>query len=213
MPVHLIWKKADGEVVKGLDECTVQSPDEKQQIDSDLNHGVLAPGETSVPQITTVETFSWPNDGDPNNAITDAGVFIASYYLSDPVYTPDANKAFCGAASSVTFGDYTDSGGSHSAATDLATLLTWGDADTGGVDISLDLGRTYTRVKTGTGDSLSNAVSLAATAMDIGTVDGQLEPGDKATIYTRITVPVAYTDPANAGVVLFNMGLFFNYTE
>lgn len=213
MPVHLIFRKSDGSVLKGLDECVVQSPDSKLMVDSDLNHGVVRPGETTVPQVVTVETFSWINDGDPNNPITDAGLFMDSYYTVDPTFSADTGKSFCGGASTATFGDYADAGGSHSASFDLSTILGWGDDGNGGLQISLDLGRTYTTVKTGTGDSFSTAIELAATSMDIGAVDGQLEAGDKATVYSRIQVPSTFTSIANAGVYLFNMGLFYNFTE
>lgn len=211
--IHLIWEKADGEVIKGLSECTVQSATSKKMVDTDLNHGVIRPGEVSDPQVVSVRTFSWSNNGDPNSAITDAGLYLDQYYASDPTYDADSGKTFCGDAATATFGDYEASGGSHSASSDYSTILGWGDLATGGVELSLDLGRTYTRLKTGTGDAYSSAVDLAATCMDIGTVTGQLEPGDRARIYVRLQVPATFTAASNAGVYLFTLGLAYNYTE
>jgi len=211
--VHLIWERADGAVVKGLTECSVQSATSKKMVDTDLNHGVIRPGGTSDPQIVSVRTFSWANNGDPASPITDAGLYLDAYYSVDPTYTADTNKSFCGDVSAVTMGDYEASGGSHSATADLTNLLAWGDAATGGVEVSLDLGRTWQAFKTGTGSSYSNAIDLAATCMDIGTTNGQLEPGDRARIYFRLKVPASFTTPANAGVYLFTVGMFYNYTE
>jgi hypothetical protein len=213
--VHLIWERSDGEVIKGLTECTVQSTTEKQMVDSDLNHGVVTPGgETSDPQIVTVRTFSWVNNGDPSSPITDAVLYIDGYYSEDPTYEADAGKAFCGDADTAVFGDYEAAGGSHSASSDLSTILGWGDGATGdGVQVSLDLGRTYQTFKTGTGDSPANGIVLSATAMDVGTTDGQLEPGDRARLFFRISVPSTFTSPSNAGVYLFTIGMFYNYTE
>ena len=215
--IHLIWERADGAVVKGLAECTVQSATSKQMVDTDLNHGVIRPGGISDAQIVTVRTFSWVNNGDPVSPITDAGLYIDAYYSTDPTYSADTNMSFCGEAASVSFGDYEAAGGSHSASADLSNLLTWGDAatesDPTGVGVSLDLGRTYTQFKTGVGDSYSNSISLAATCMDIGTTDGQLEPGDRARLYFRLKVPSTFTSPSNAGVYLFTIGMFYNYTE
>jgi hypothetical protein len=209
----LIWERADGAVVKGLAECTVQSATSKQMVDSDLNHGVIRPGGTSDAQVVTVRTFSWATNGDPASPITDAGLYLDAYYSVDPTYTADAGKSFCGDASAVSFGDYEASGGSHSASSDLNNLLAWGTAATGGVEVSLDLGRTWQAFKTGTGDSYSNAILLAATCMDIGTTDGQIEPGDRARVHFRLKVPSTFTSPANAGVFLFTVGMFYNYTE
>ena len=211
--VHLIWERADGAVVKGLAECTVQSATSKQMVDSDLNHGVIRPGGTSDAQTVTVRTFSWANNGDPTSPITDAGLYLDAYYSVDPTYTADASKSFCGDAAAISFGDYDASGGSHSASSDLNNLLAWGDAATGGVEVSLDLGRTWQAFATGTGDSYSNAISLNATCMDIGTTNGQLEPGDRARIYFRLKVPSTFTSPSDAGVFLFTVGMFYNYTE
>jgi hypothetical protein len=211
--VHLIWERADGAVVKGLAECTVQSATSKLMVDSDLNHGVIRPGGTSDAQIVTVRTFSWANNGDPTSPITDAGLYLDAYYSVDPIFTADAGKSFCGDSDAVSFGDYEASGGSHSASSDFNTLLGWGDDETGGVEVSLDLGRTYQAFKTGVGDSFGNAISLLATCMDIGTTNGQLEPGDRARLYFRLKVPADFTTPSNAGVYLFTVGMFYNYTE
>lgn len=211
--IHLIWEKADGTVIKGLTECTVQSATSKEMVDTDLNHGVIRPGATSDPQIVAVRTFSWVNNGDPNSPITEAGLYIDQYYSVDPTYSVDVGKTFCGGGTTATFGDYEASGGSHSAASDFSTLLGWGDAATGGIEVSLDLGRTYTTFKTGVGDNYGNAISLAATCMDIGVVDGQLEPGDRARLYFRLKVPSTYTSPSNAGVYLFTTGMYYTYTE
>lgn len=212
MPVHVIFERSDGSVIKGLRDCTVPSPATKELVDTDLNHGVVRPGGTTVPQIINIRTFSWTRNTDPANAITDAGLFLAEYYSADPTYVPDSGKTFCGGASSATFGDYTDANGSHTSASDLANLLAFGDAATGGVEVSVDLGRTYSRFTSAVG-TVDSPISLEATAFDIGTVDGQLEPGDRATIFTRITIPSTFTSPADAGVYLFNLGLFYNYTE
>lgn len=211
--VHLVWERADGAVVKGLTECSVQSATSKQMVDSDLNHGVVRPGDLSTTQIVTVRTFSWAQNGDPISPITGAGLYLDTYYSVDPTYAADAGKSFCGDASSVSFGDYESSGGSHSASADLAALISWGDAETGGLEVSLDLGRTWTTFKTGVGDLFSSAISLVATCMDIGNVDGQLEPGDRARLHFRIRVPSTITSPSSAGVYLFTVGLFYNYTE
>ena len=210
--IHLIWEKSDGATLKGLRECAVPSPDTKEVVDSDLNHGVLTPGLTSTPQIIHIRTFSWPRNTDPVNPITDCGLFLTEYYQADPTYSPDSGKTFCGGASSATFGDYTDANGSHSATSDLAALLAFGDAGTGGIEVSVDLGRTYTTLTSSVG-TLASPLTLSATAMDIGTVDGQLNAGDRATIYTRIKIPTTYNSATQAGVYLFNMGCFFNYTE
>ena len=212
MPVHVIFERSDGSTIKGLQDCTVPSPATKDLVDADLNHGVVSPGGTTVPQIVNIKTYSWTRDGDPTNAITDAGLFLAEYYSSDPTYVPDSGKTFCGGASSAVFGDYTDANGSHSASSDLANLLAFGDADTGGVEVSVDLGLTYTKFATAVG-TLASPLSLAATAFDIGTVDGELSPGDRATVFTRISIPSTFTSPTDAGVFLFNIGLFYNYTE
>jgi hypothetical protein len=212
MPVHVIFERSDGSIIKGLQECTVPSPTTKELVDVDLNHGVVSPGGTTVPQIVNIKTFSWTRNGDPTNAITDAGLFLAEYYSSDVTYVPDSGNTFCGGASSSVFGDYTDANGSHSASADLANLLAWGDAATGGVEVSVDLGLTYTKFATAVG-TLASPLSLAATAFDIGTVDGELSPGDRATIFTRIAIPSTFTTPSDAGVFLFNIGLFYNYTE
>jgi len=211
--VHLIWERADGAIVKGLAECIIQSATSKLMVDSDLNHGVIRPGGVSDAQIVAVRTFSWTNNGDPTSPITDAGLYLDAYYSVDPTFLADVGKSFCGDASAVSFGDYEASGGSHSASSDYNTLIGWGDAVTGGVEVSLDLGRTYQTFKTGLGDNYANAISLAATCMDIGTVDGQLEPGDRARMYFRLKVPSTFTSPSNAGVYLFVVGMFYNYTE
>jgi hypothetical protein len=210
--IHIIWEKTDGSVIKGLKDCASPSPTTKELVDSDLNHGVLTPGATSAPQVITLRTFSWSRNGDPVNPITDVGFFLAAYYASDPVYTADGGFTYCGGASSATFGDYTDANGSHSAGQDLAALQGFGDASTGGVQISTDLGRSYTTFSNSVG-TLANPIQLAATAMDIGTVNGQLDPGDRASLYLRIKIPTTYTDPANQGVWLFNIGAFYSYTE
>jgi len=212
MPVHVIFERSDGSTIKGLQDCTVPSPATKQLIDIDLNHGVVNPGNTTVPQIVNIKTYSWVRDGNPANAITDAGLFLAEYYSSDVTYVPDSGKTFCAGASSSVFGDYTDANGSHSSSADLANLLAWGDAATGGVEVSVDLGLTYTKFATAVG-TLASPLSLAATAFDIGTVDGELSPGDRATVFTRIAVPSTFTSASDAGVFLFNIGLFYNYTE
>lgn len=212
MPVHVIFEKSDGSVVKGLRDCAVPSPTTKEMVDSDLNHGVVSPGGTTTPQIIQVKTFSWPNNGDPANPITDLGLFLTEYYQTDPTFTPDSGKTFCGGASSATFGDYNDANGSHSAASDLAALQGFGDAGTGGVEVSVDRGLTYQAFTSSVG-IFSSPISVLATAMDIGTVDGQLNPGDRATIYTRIRIPSTYNSAADAGVHLFNVGLYYNYTE
>jgi len=212
MPVHVIFERSDGSTIKGLQDCTIPSPATKELVDTDLNHGVVTPGGTTVPQIVNIKTFSWTRNGDPTNAITDAGLFLTSYYASDPIYVPESGKTFCGGASSAVFGDYTDANGSHSASTDLSTLLGFGDAATGGVEVSVDQGRTYNTFTSSVG-IFSSPISLAATSLDIGTVDGELSPGDRSTIYTRIQIPSTFTSPADAGVYLFNIGLFYNYTE
>lgn len=212
MPVHVIFERSDGSTVKGLEDCTIPSPATKQLVDADLNHGVVSPGGTTVPQIINIKTFSWSRNGDPANAITDAGLFLTEYYSADPSYVPDSGKTFCGGAGSATFGDYTDANGSHSAAADLANLLAFGDAGTGGVEISVDLGRTYTKFTSATG-TLLNPISLDSTAFDIGIVNGQLSPGDRATVFTRIGIPSTFDSASDAGVYLFNIGLFYNYTE
>lgn len=212
MPVSLIFEKADGTVIKGLQDCTTPSASTKEMVDTDLNHGVISPGNFSLPQAVAVKTFSWNNNGDPTYAITNAAIYIDSYYTSDPTYTAESGKTFCGGAGTAVFGDYTDAGGSHTAASDLSNILDWGDNGTG-VQVSLDRGRTYTSFATGVGDSVSNALTLSATSMDIGAVDGQLEPGDRAVVYIRIGVPSTFTDPNNAGVLLFNIGLTYSYTE
>jgi len=211
--IHLIWEKADGAVVKGLAECTVQSETSKEMVDTDLNHGVIAPGGTSDPQVVAVRTFSWANNGDPAFPITDCGLYIDAYYSVDPTYTADETKSFCGDVDTVTMGDYEASGGSHSASSDLNNLLSWGDDETGGVEVSLDLGRTWTVFSSTVGNDYTNPITLAATCMDIGTTDGQLEPGDRARIYFRLRVPSDFIIPSNAGVFLFTVGMFYNFTE
>jgi hypothetical protein len=212
MPVHVIFERSDGSTIKGLQDCTVPSPATKQLVDINLNHGVVNPGDTTVPQIVNIKTYSWNRDGDPANAITDAGLFLAEYYSSDVTYVPDSGKTFCAGANSSVFGGYIDANGSHSAAGDLANLLGFGDAATGGVEVSVDLGLTYTKFATAVG-TLASPISLAATAFDIGATDGELSPGDRATVFTRITIPTGFNDPTDAGVFLFNIGLFYNYTE
>lgn len=212
MAVSLIFEKADGSVIKGLQDCSTPSADTKEFVDEDLNHGVIVPGNTSLPQAIAIKTFSWTQNGDPQYAITDAGLYIDSYYTSDPTYTAETGKTFCGGASTSVFGDYEDAGGSHTAASDIANILDWGD-NGAGVQISLDRGRTYTSFATGTGDSSSNSITLSASAMDIGSVDGQLEPGDRALIYVRIKVPSDFDGANDAGVFLFNIGLVYSYTE
>ena len=143
MPVHVIFERSNGSVIKGLKDCTVPSPSSKELVDVDLNHGVVRPGNTTVPQIVNIKTFSWTRNGDPANAITDAGLFLTEYYSADTTYSPDSGKTFCGGANSATFGDYTDANGSHTSLADLTNLLAFGDAATGGVEVSVDLGRTY----------------------------------------------------------------------
>lgn len=216
MAVHLIWERADGEVVKGLRECSTPSADTKEMVDTDLNHGVVTPGGQTSPQIVAVKTFSWQTNGDPNNPITGAGLYLDSYYNQGPTYTADTGKTFCGGAGTKTFGDYGDAGGSRTAASDLVTLLGWGD-DGDGVQVSLDRGRTYVSFEnlgsTGSGADITDPKTLSATAMDIGSVNGQLEPGDRALLYMRISIPSTANDPANAGVYLFNLGLVYDYTE
>lgn len=125
---------------------------------------------------------------------------------------PDSGKTFCGGAGSSVFGDYTDANGSHTSAGDLANLLAFGDAATGGVEVSVDLGLTYTKFTSAVG-TFDSPISLDSTAYDIGTVDGELAPGDRATIFTRVQIPATFTSAADAGVYLFNIGLFYNYTE
>lgn len=210
--VHLIWEKTDGTILKGLQDCAIPSPSTKELVDTDLNHGVLNPGDTSVPQVISLRTFSWSENGDAVNPITDCGFFLTSYYTADPVYTSEASKTFCGGASTSTFGDYEDANGSHSATSDLAALRGFGDAGSGGVQISNDLGRTYSTFSTTVG-VFDTPVELKSTAMDIGTVNGQLDPGDRATIYLRIKIPSSFNNTSDAGVYLFNLGLRFNYTE
>ena len=212
MPVHIIFEKSDGSIVKGLRDCTIPSPATKELVDSDLNHGVIRPGQTTTPQIIAIRTFSWNTNGLPGNPITDCGLFLSEYYTTSPTYSPDSGKTFCGGASSSTFGGYSDANGSHSAAGDLAALQSFGDLDTGGVEVSVDLGRNYTKF-TSTLGILSNPIALAATAMDIGSVNGQLNPGDVARIFTRIQIPSTFNSASQAGVYLFNLGLFYNYTE
>jgi hypothetical protein len=211
--IHLIWEKSDGATVKGLAECTVQSASSKLMVDTDLNHGVVAPGETTDPQIVTVRTFSWTNNGDPTSAITDAGLYLDAYYSVDPTYTAETNKSFCGDVASMTFGDYESAGGSHTPAADLAYLLGWGDAATGGVEVSFDLGQSWNAFTTSAGSSIATALPVLASCMNIGAVNGQLEPGDRARIYIRLKVPSTFTNPTNAGVYLFTIGMFYNYTE
>ena len=153
MSVSLIWERADGEVLKGLKDCSTPSSDTKEIVDSDLNHGVATPGGSTSPQIVAIRTFSWQRNGDPSNAITGAGLYLDSYYNQPPTYTADVGKTFCGGGSTATFGDYTDGGGSRSAASDLSTVLGWGDTNEG-VQVSLDRGRTYESFKnTGVGGS------------------------------------------------------------
>ena len=212
MATSLIWEKADGTIIKGLDECTTPSADTKKMVDSDLNHGVIAPGQVSNPQVIGVRTFSWKNNGDPTYAITDAGLWIDQYYSNDPTYTSETGKTFCGGATTQVFGDYNDAGGSHSPASDLSQVIDWGDSGTG-VQVSMDLGRTYSSFATGVGDSVANDIELAATCMDIGVVNGQLEPGDRALLYVRISTPSSFNDPNDAGIYLFSLGLKYNYTE
>ena len=212
MPVHVIFERSDGSTIKGLQDCTVPTASTKELVDADLNHGVVSPGGTTVPKIINISTFSWARDGDPSSAITDAGLFLAEYYSADATFVPDSGMTFCGGANSAVFGDYTDANGSHTASLDLANLLAFGDADTGGVEISVDLGLTYTKFTSSIG-TLSSPLSLAATSFDIGTVDGELSPGDRSTIFTRIKIPSTFTSAADAGVFLFNIGLFYNYTE
>lgn len=212
MPIHVIFERSDGSVIKGLRECTVPSPTTKELVDTDLNHGVIRPGQTTVPQIINIRTFSWVRNGDPANPITDVGLFITEYYSSDVTFIPDSGNTFCGGAGSATFGDYTDANGSHTATSDLSNLLAFGDAATGGVEVSVDLGLTYTKF-TSTVGTLASPILLEASAFDIGTVDGQLNPGDRATVFSRIQIPSSFNDPDDAGVWLFNIGCFYNYTE
>lgn len=209
--VHLIWEYADGSVLKGLVDCDSADPDTKQMVDSDLKFGQVQPGQTSAPQAYSVRPFSWIRNGDPANPITDFAVYLDEYYSTDPAYVPDSGKTFCDGASTAVFGDYTDANGSNSPAFDKAKLLEWGDAGTGGLEISLDRGKTYTRIKTGVGDSIANALPVPATALDVGSVDGQIDPGDRAMIYARVTIPATYTD--GAGVYLWTLGSTFNFTE
>lgn len=212
MGVSLIFERSDGTVVKGLRDCSTPSADTKEMVDQDLNHGVIVPGSFSLPQAVAIRTFSWTQNGDPQFAITDAGLYIDAYYSEDPTYTSESGKTFCGGASTSVFGDYGDAGGSHTPSSDLANILDWGDEGVG-VQVSLDRGRTYTSFATGVGDSTSNAITLAATSMDIGSVDGQLEPGDRSLIYLRIGVPSDFDNPNAAGVFLFNLGLIYSYSE
>jgi hypothetical protein len=211
--IHLIYEKSDGAVIKGLSECTIQSATSKQMVDTDLNHGVIKPGSTSEIQVVSVRTFSWATNGDPVSPITDVGLYIDAYYSVDPTYTAEDTKSFCGDAATVSFGDYDASGGSHSPASDLNYLFTWGDNAIGGIEVSFDLGRTYTTIKNGTGSSIASAILVSSACMDKGSTNGQLEPGDRARIYMRIKVPSTFTDPTKAGVYLFTVGMFYNYTE
>lgn len=212
MAIHLIFEKADGTVIKGLQDCSTPSVNSKQMVDSDLNHGVVVPGGFTVPEVVAIRTFSWQQNGDPVNPITNAGIYIDTYYQADAVYSPEPGKTFCGGANSAVFGDYNDSRGSHSPSLDLSNILSWGSTGYG-VQVSLDRSKTWTTFQTGVGDSISTAIQLAATSMDIGSVNGQLEPGDRALLYLRIGVPPTFVDPNNAGVYLFNLGLIYDYTE
>lgn len=211
MSVSLIWEKADGQVVKGLTDCETPSANTKQVVDTDLNHGVVTPGSFTVPQPVVIKTFSWANNGDPDNAITNVGIYLDNYYTTGPTYEAETGKVFCGGGSSAAFGNYQESGGTHTASADYTNIIQWGD-DGYGVQISLDRGRTYTTIKTGVGDSIGNPITLAATAMDIGNIDGQLEPGDRAVVYVRIGIPPSFTNVNDAGIYLFNLGLVYAYT-
>lgn len=212
MSVSLIWERANGELIKGLRDCSVPSPSTKEMVDSDLNHGVIRPGGVSVPQVVSVRTFSWTNNGDPSFPITGAALWFEAYYSNGPNYGADEDKTFCDGSSLATFGNYQDAGGSHSPQSDYSTLLAWGDRTDGnyGLQLSLDHGRNYTRLKTGIGNNSNNAVTLTASAMDIGTVDGQLEPGDRAVLYFRLAIPSDFTTP---GIYLFCIGMRYDYTE
>jgi hypothetical protein len=216
MAVHLIWERADGEVIKGLKDCATPSADTKELVDSDLNHGVATPGNSTAPQIVAIRTFSWQTNGDPNNPITGAGLYLDQYYSQGPTYEADTGKTYCGGASTTTFGDYSDAGGSRTASSDLSTILGWGD-DGAGVEVSLDRGRTYESFTntgaSGSGGDINDPKTLNATAMDIGAVDGQLEPGDRALLYMRVSIPEDENDPSSAGVYLFNLGLVYDFTE
>lgn len=212
MSVYIIWEEADGSVVKGLDECDTPSADTKKFVDTDLNHGSVSAGSFTVPKAVSIRSFSWVRNGDPAQPITDAKLYLDPYYSNDATYTAPSGKTFCGGAGTAVFGDYSDAGGSATPNSDYSNLISWGDDDFG-LQVSLDRGRTYTTIKTGVGDTIGNGIDLAATAMDIGSVDGQLEPGDRALLYLRIGIPSTFNDPNNQGILLFGLGLTFNYTE
>lgn len=222
MSVRIIWKSSDGTVIKGLSDCSSSADQstpadeitglQKKMVDSDLNHGTVRPGSTTLPQIVSINTFSWQTNGNPENAITGAGLYLDQYYSDGPSYSADTGKYFCDGSSSTVFGGYSSSGGSHTAGADYSNILSWGD-DGYGVQVSLDRGSTYQTFKTGQGDGPTNTISLKATSMDVGSVDGQLDPGDRAIMYLKIGVPSTFNDPTSAGVYLFSIGLVYNYTE
>ena len=209
MSVSIVWESADGEVVKGLTDCPTPSADVKLMVDRDLNHGLVRPGAVSTPQTVALRTFSWTRNGDPTYAVTNAGLWLDAYYATGPVYAADAGKAFSGGSTTVSFGGYSESGGSRSAASDLATLLAWGD-EGAGVQVYLDRQKTWTPFSSAAGKSASTAIVLPKSAMDVGVVDGQLEPGDRALIHLRVSVPADCADP---GVYLFTVGCKFDFTE
>lgn len=212
MSIWLQFERADGSLIKGLQDCSVPTGTEKEIIDLDLNHGRIVPGSFSTPETISLKAFSWAQNGDPAYPITGVGFYIDQYYNTPPTYYPDSGKLFCGSSSSEVFGDYEDARGSHTASSDLANILSFGDAGYG-VQISLDRGRTYTAFKTGVGDGIDTAIQLKATALDIGTIDGQLDPGDRAVIYIKIGVPPTFNSAQDAGIYLFTLGTIYTYSE
>jgi hypothetical protein len=212
MAISLIWEAADGAVVKGLADCPTQSATAKEMVDSDLNHGALVPGGSTPPQAVSVRTYSWTTNGDPKYKVTGCGLWLEKYYTSGPTYVADSGKTFCDGSGTAAFGNYAEAGGSATESADWTTLLSWGDRTDGlyGVLVSLDRGKSWTKFCSAAGSNVGNALAVKASAMDVGVVDGELQPGDRATLLVKIAAP---PDAAAYGVILFCIGMVYSYTE
>lgn len=157
-----------------------------------LDHGNIANGT----QGTTKDLYVRHNGTNP---ITSVG-----YYM----------QAFSG--------DYAGNGGNASAAADFTELIGWGDnsvsTDLGGFFINQNRVGSYPATdfqvhKTGTGNSASNAFTLASTSFtpsSTGTTNGQLDAGDDSHVQVYIAVP---STENTAGVRLFDQVLKFTFTS
>ena len=164
-----------------------------------FNHGSKANGE-----LTIVKEVFVRHDGD--SAITNAGFFVRQFS-----------------------GNYA---GSATASADFTELLDWGDDSTeagfGGVQLNMDAINSYPTagwstyddkdptygftVRTGQGDSESNAITVSKNTYNTSGTDGQIEAGSTPNVRFKMRVQIP-EDEDTLGIRQFEVMLAYTATS